>query len=129
MVVIVGLIAYPFVSAIYAQLPGEARRCAGRLGRAGQNYQELLFGRDVGGVFRQSVVVSIIFVTAAQVMKLILGLSMALLLNEQFPYRMLVRGIFFIPWAIPTLIAGLTWKWMYDGRRSGCSTCWRCGSG
>ena len=33
--------------------------------------------------------------------------------------RNLVRGIFFIPWAIPTLIAGLTWKWMYDGTQIG----------
>ena len=112
-VVIVGLIAYPFFSAILlsfqAKLVGAPGTWVGL-----QNYQELLFGRDVGGVFRQSVVVSIIFVTAAQAMKAILGLSMALLLNEQFPYRMLVRGIFFIPWAIPTLIAGLTWTWMYD---------------
>jgi multiple sugar transport system permease protein len=113
LVVLIGLVAYPFFSAILlsfqAKLVGAPGAWVGL-----QNYQELLFGRDVGGVFRQSVVVSVIFVTAAQVMKLILGLSMALLLNEKFPYRMLVRGVFFIPWAIPTLIAGLTWKWMYD---------------
>jgi multiple sugar transport system permease protein len=113
LLVIVGLVAYPFFSAILlsfqAKLVGAPGTWVGF-----QNYQELLFGRDVGGVFRQSVNVSIIFVTAAQVMKLVLGLSMALLLNEKFPYRMIVRGIFFIPWAIPTLIAGLTWKWMYD---------------
>jgi multiple sugar transport system permease protein len=113
MLVIVGLIAYPFFSAILlsfqAKLVGAPGAWVGL-----QNYQELLFGRDVGGVFRQSVIVSLIFVTAAQLMKLVLGMAMALLLNEQFPYRMLVRGIFFIPWAIPTLIAGLTWKWMYD---------------
>jgi multiple sugar transport system permease protein len=113
MLVVIGLIAYPFFSAIVlsfqAKLVGAPATWVGL-----QNYRELLFGRDVGGVFRQSVVVSVVFVAAAQVMKLFLGMSMALLLNEQFPYRMLVRGIFFIPWAIPTLIAGLTWKWMYD---------------
>jgi multiple sugar transport system permease protein len=117
-VVIVGLIAYPFFSAItlsfQAKLVGAPGAWVGF-----DNYRELLFGRDVGGVFRQSVWVSIVFVTAAQVMKLFLGMGMALLLNEQFPLRMLVRGIFFIPWAIPTLIAGLTWKWMYDGTQVG----------
>ena len=113
LLVIVGLVAYPFFSAILlsiqAKLVGSPGTWVGF-----QNYQELLFGRDVGGVFRQSVTVSILFVTAAQLMKLALGLSMALLLNEKFPYRMIIRGVFFIPWAIPTLIAGLTWKWMYD---------------
>jgi len=113
MLVIVGLIAYPFFSAILlsfqAKLVGAPATWVGF-----QNYNELLFGRDVGGIFRHSVVVSITFVVAAQAMKAVLGLLMALLLNEQFPFRMFVRGVFFIPWAIPTLIAGLTWKWMYD---------------
>lgn len=114
MIVIIGLIGYPFVSAIMlsfqAKLVGAPAAWVGLA-----NYQELLFGRDVGGIFRQSIVVSVVFVTAAQVMKLFLGFAMALLLNENFPYRMFVRGVFFIPWAVPTLIAGLTWKWMYDG--------------
>jgi multiple sugar transport system permease protein len=114
MLVIIGLIGYPFVSAIMlsfqAKLVGAPATWVGLA-----NYQELLFGRDVGGIFRQSVVVSVVFVTAAQVMKLFLGFAMALLLHENFPYRMFVRGVFFIPWAVPTLIAGLTWKWMYDG--------------
>jgi multiple sugar transport system permease protein len=118
LLVIAGLIAYPFFSAILlsfqAKLVGSPGTWVGF-----QNYQELLFGRDVGGVFRQSVWVSVVFVTAAQGIKLFLGMGMALLLNEQFPFRMLVRGIFFIPWAIPTLIAGLTWKWMYDGTQVG----------
>src|SRR6478609_689660 len=55
MVVIIGLIAYPFFSAILlsfqAKLVGAPGAWVGL-----QNYQELLFGRDVGGVFRQSVV-------------------------------------------------------------------------
>lgn len=118
MVVILGLIAYPFFSAILlsfqAKLVGSPGTWVGL-----QNYRELLFGRDLGAVFRQSVWVSFVFVVVAQFLKLILGMSMALLLNEQFPARMVIRGIFFIPWAVPTLIAGLTWKWMYDGTTVG----------
>ncbi len=118
LLVIVGLVAYPFVSAIMlsfqAKLVGSPGTWVGF-----QNYYELLYGRDLSGLFRQSVVVSLIFVAAAQVIKMFLAMPMALLLNEQFPGRMLVRGIFFIPWAIPTLIAGLTWKWMYEGTQVG----------
>jgi len=117
-VVVIGLIGYPFVSAIIlsfqAKLVGAPAAWVGL-----QNFNELLFGRDVGTQFRQSVITSIVFVTASQILKMILGLAMALLLNETFPARNVVRGIFFIPWAIPTLIAGLTWKWMYDPTQIG----------
>src|SRR5207302_8041882 len=33
--------------------------------------------------------------------------------------RTYVRALFFLPWAIPGLIVGLTWKWMYDGSAVG----------
>ena len=52
-------------------------------------------------------------------MKFVLGMAMALLLNEKFPGRTFVRALFFLPWAIPGLIVGLTWKWMYDGSAVG----------
>ncbi|MCC6175045.1 MAG: sugar ABC transporter permease [Chloroflexi bacterium] len=118
MVVLVGLIAYPFFSAILlsfqAKLVGAPGTWVGL-----KNYNELLFGNDVGIVFRQSVFVSFVYVAASQTLKLILGMTMALLLHETFPGRTVIRGIFFIPWAIPTLISGLTWKWMYDGTQVG----------
>jgi multiple sugar transport system permease protein len=118
LVVLLGLIAYPFFSAILlsfqAKLVGSPGTWVGL-----QNYQELLFGRDLSGAFLQSVRVSLIYTVAAQSLKFVLGLAMALLLHEQFRGRMFVRGLFFIPWAVPTLIGALTWKWMYDGTAVG----------
>jgi multiple sugar transport system permease protein len=117
-VVVIGLIGYPFVSAIVlafqAKLVGAPAAFVGLA-----NFNELFFGRDVGTMFRQSVWISIFFTVTTQAIKMVLGLMMALLLNERFPGRNIVRGVFFIPWAIPTLIAGLTWKWMYDGTQIG----------
>jgi multiple sugar transport system permease protein len=114
----VGLIAYPFVSAILlsfqAKLVGSPGVWVGL-----QNYSDLLFGRDLSAQFLQSVRVSILFTVVAIAIKFVLGMSMALLLHEQFPGRMYVRALFFLPWAIPGLIAGLTWKWMYDGSAVG----------
>ena len=117
-VVMVGLIAYPFVSAILLSFQSKL------VGTPGvwvglKNYEDLLFGRDLSAQFLQSVRVTFVFTLVAQVLKFVLGLSMALLLNEQFPGRMVVRALFFLPWAIPGLIVGLTWKWMYDGSAVG----------
>jgi multiple sugar transport system permease protein len=118
LLVLIGLIGYPFVSAILlsfqAKLVGSPGAWVGL-----QNYYELLFGRDLSAAFLQSVRVSLLYTLAAQLLKLVLGMSMALLLHEQFPGRMLMRALFFLPWAVPSLIAGLTWKWMYDGTAVG----------
>ncbi len=118
LVVLVGLIAYPFVSAILlsfqAKLVGTPGVWVGF-----QNYYDLLFGRDLSAQFLQSVKVTVLLTVVAQACKFVLGMCMALLLNEQFKGRNVMRAFFFIPWAIPTLIAGLTWKWMYDGSAVG----------
>jgi ABC-type sugar transport system permease subunit len=84
-----------------------------------QNYQDLLFGRDLSAQFIQSVRVTVLFTVAADIMKFVLGMALALLLHEQFRGRTFFRAFFFLPWAIPSLIAGLTWKWMYDGTQVG----------
>jgi len=112
------LIAYPFVSAILLSFQNKL------VGSPGvwvglKNYEDLLVGRDLSAQFLQSVRVSFLFTLAATVLKFFLGMSMALLLNEIFPGRMFVRALFFLPWAIPGLIVGLTWKWMYDGSAVG----------
>jgi multiple sugar transport system permease protein len=118
LVVMIGLIAYPFVSAILLSFQNKL------VGSPGvwvglKNYEDLLVGRDLSAQFLQSVKVSFVFTAAATVMKFVLGMSMALLLNEVFPARMFIRALFFLPWAIPGLIVGLTWKWMYDGSAVG----------
>ena len=44
----------------------------------------------------------------------LLGLWAALLLNQSFWWRSLARSLMIIPWALPSVIIGLTWTWMYD---------------
>jgi multiple sugar transport system permease protein len=43
-----------------------------------------------------------------------LGLGLALLLNREFPGRRLVQALVFLPWAVPTFLAGLTWAWLLN---------------
>jgi len=116
--VMVGLIAYPFVSAILLSFQTKLVGTPG-IWVGFKNYEDLLVGRDLSAQFLQSVKVSFVFTAAATVVKFFLGMAMALLLHEKFPARTFVRAFFFLPWAIPGLIVGLTWKWMYDGSSVG----------
>lgn len=42
------------------------------------------------------------------------GLLLALLLNTRFPLRGVVRGLVMIPWATPSVLIALMWKWILD---------------
>jgi multiple sugar transport system permease protein len=44
----------------------------------------------------------------------LLGLTAALLLNQSFWWRGLARAAIIVPWALPSVIIGLTWTWIYD---------------
>ena len=38
---------------------------------------------------------------------------MALLINEKFPVRKLVRAAILLPWIVPAVLSGMAWQWMF----------------
>ncbi len=115
-VVLVGLIAYPFVSAIW--LSFQRKMVGGDAVFIGLgNYYTLLTNSTYN--FLTSVRVSAVYVVASIGLKFILGMCMALLLNERFRGRTIMRAILFLPWAMPTLIVALAWRWIFEGSPSG----------
>jgi multiple sugar transport system permease protein len=44
----------------------------------------------------------------------LLAVGVALLLNEAFPGRRLLSALILLPWATPSIVNGLMWKWIYD---------------
>jgi multiple sugar transport system permease protein len=46
---------------------------------------------------------------------LCIGLALALLLNRELRFRGIYRALALIPWVMPTVAAGLVWRWIYDG--------------
>lgn len=42
------------------------------------------------------------------------GLCLALLLNTRFPLRGAYRGLVMVPWATPSVLVALMWKWILD---------------
>ena len=46
--------------------------------------------------------------------KALVGMTMALALNENFFGRNVMRGVLFLPWIVPSFVAGFIWRWLYD---------------
>jgi ABC-type sugar transport systems, permease components len=73
------------------------------------------YGRMIGdGRFWQSMWNTTVFTTASVVLELIIGMGVALVLNQSFKGRGVVRTISLLPWALPTALMGLVWAWVFN---------------
>lgn len=72
--------------------------------------------RMVGdGRFWQSFWNTSIFTAASVTLEMLLGMGIALVLNQSFRGRGFVRTVAIIPWALPTAVMGLAWAWIFNG--------------
>jgi multiple sugar transport system permease protein len=62
--------------------------------------------------FSGAIEFTVMFVILSTIFQLILGLLAAQLLNAKFLGRGIVRAINLIPWAIPTIVAAYTFRWI-----------------
>ena len=46
--------------------------------------------------------------------ELIIGLTIAVMLNKKFRFRGLVRVAILFPWALPTALNAIMWRWMFN---------------
>jgi multiple sugar transport system permease protein len=65
--------------------------------------------------FWHSVMVSALYVGIVIGMAFLIGLGTALLLNRRMPGRRILRTLLLMPWAVPGVVAAITFLWMLDG--------------
>ena len=109
MLLILLLVAYPFCMALYFSLSNAF------IGRPShfvgvQNFVNL-WDADA---FRQTFQNAFVFTGIAIAFKVVLGIILALLLNEQLWFKRLIRGAVLLPWVIPTALSTLGWWWMFN---------------
>jgi len=46
--------------------------------------------------------------------ELVLGVAIAIVLNQEFRGRGVVRGLMILPWAMPSIVNAAMWKWIYN---------------
>jgi len=75
------------------------------------NYAQLLSTPEFWGVLGRSLLVVLFVLPAA----LAIGLGAALVLNQPFPGRGIVRTLAILPWMLPPLVNGFMWSWILNG--------------
>jgi multiple sugar transport system permease protein len=74
-----------------------------------------LFADDV---YWLSVFNTIVYTVVASVAKFMLGLWLAMLLNEHMPFKAFIRAIVLLPWIVPTVLSAIAFWWIYDSQFS-----------
>ena len=90
-----------------------------KIGRAGEyigleNY-EWLRG---DAVFWLSVFNTLLYTSVASTIKFAIGLYLALLLNENMPFKAMLRALVLIPFIVPTVLSALAFWWIFDAQFS-----------
>jgi multiple sugar transport system permease protein len=109
MLLLLVLVAYPFCMALYFSLSDAF------IGRPSEfigirNFVNLW----ESDAFRQTFQNAFVFTGIAIAVKLVLGVTLALLLNQQLWFKRLIRGAVLLPWVIPTALSTLGWWWMFN---------------
>lgn len=90
-----------------------------KIGRGGEfigleNF-EFLWG---DAVTRLSVFNTIFYTVVASVIKFVLGLWLAVLLNKHMPFKAFIRAIVLLPFIVPTALSAIAFWWIYDAQFS-----------
>src|SRR6185503_20266470 len=90
-----------------------------KIGRAGQwigldNFKYLVTDQ----VAQLSLFNTIFYTFVASVIKFVLGLWLALLLNRNLPFKSFFRAVVLLPFIVPTALSALAFWWIYDAQFS-----------
>jgi multiple sugar transport system permease protein len=66
------------------------------------------------GVFWQVTRNTFVYTAATTILKLLGGLAMALVINQSFRGRGLVRAFLLLPFIVPTILSVVAWMWIFD---------------
>ncbi len=109
--IIAATIVVPFCLAVYLSLHNWKLKRRPPYPFVGlENYTDWLTDND----FWEPLQTTVTFAILAVILIVVVALLVALLLNEEFPGRGVLRALLLVPWAIPSVVNALLWKWLLD---------------
>jgi multiple sugar transport system permease protein len=78
-----------------------------------KNFADLFTG-DMASRFGRAFLNTTTFTIVTTVLETVIGVCMALIMAKAFSGRGLIRASILIPWAIPTVVSALLWRWIFQ---------------
>jgi len=106
-VLMLGIIAYPMLVGFFYGFTESTMLKRGDFVGI-DNYVELLSSPD----FRHALLFSLVFAVFNVIGCYLLGLGLALLMNEDVPGRAFFRVALLLPWIVPSIVSIVSWRWL-----------------
>ena len=107
--ILLGIVLYPFCYAIWLGFTDKAVGSPGTWVGL-KNFRYVLGWPQ----FSKALVNTAVFTVSAVAIKLVLGMAVALVLNQQIRGRNFFRSFLLLPWVMPAFVVYLVWRWLYD---------------
>ncbi len=112
-IIIIALVAvYPIIDSVRLSLLNNPLIPTGATFVGLRNYLQIIGDP----AFRSSIGVTFVFSVISVALETLIGFAVALLMNQVFPGRGLVRTAILIPFAFPTIVSGQIWLLMFNAQ-------------
>ena len=90
-----------------------------KVGRAGQwiGFENFAF-LITDSVAQLALFNTLFYTVIASILKFLLGLWLAILLNKNLPFKSFFRAVVLLPWIAPTALSAIAFWWIYDSQFS-----------
>ncbi|QND50531.1 sugar ABC transporter permease (plasmid) [Phyllobacterium sp. 628] len=110
LIVMIAIIGWPLIDTVRlsftdAKLVGTEGNFVGI-----DNYVKILSGSN----FQRTLITTTLFAVLSVGAEMIIGVLAALLLNQQFYGRSVLRALMILPWALPTVVNATLWRLIYN---------------
>ena len=102
------MMAYPFVYAVYLSFTDKQIGAPAHFTGL-ENYTKLLSTN----LFMLTVINSLVYTSAALILKFAGGLALAMLLNRPFIGQRIAKALMLLPWIMPTVFSTMIWSWIF----------------
>ncbi|MEV6591040.1 carbohydrate ABC transporter permease [Streptomyces acidicola] len=75
-----------------------------------RNYSTILSS----GLLSKALLTTVLFTAGSLLGQFVLGLAFALFFQRSFPLGGVLRSLLLLPWLLPLVVSGTTWRWMLD---------------
>ena len=111
LIIVFGFLLYPFAYSLVLSLMNyDLARPQGNGFVGLQNYFRLTQDK----YFLNAVVQTLIFSFASVALEIVLGVAIALVMNQDFRGRGILRALIIIPWALPSIVNASMWSWILN---------------
>lgn len=112
MLLLLLMFGYPLINSIFMAFQNYKLTQVSKIHFNGlDNFRKLFSETDIWLIIKNSLVYVVISVGG----QFILGMTLAMALNKQFPFRGVYQAIVFLPWSFSAFVIGLMHRWSFNG--------------